>query len=373
VKTGWFKESYRHSLAARGVRTSYFVKKRYAADKDAYRAEYEELAKRRVSKENIELLGRAQRMGVEGEKLSAADAYREGMRAIVEKEREQIPIGDALQQSEVASEIRRVEEQMIAERDPGQRRALGERMQDLVEWSRMHPRSKTYRLTKEEVAWNAYAEDPAKFQRFDAVDAYMRDHEVFEKTQYGAKHGAVFAHRFGEVLGGLMQAIPNPEPEAVRTLSKNIDGAATLFGKQPEIVDWTVFDDATAPASYPFRKRRFAAAEFTEPKKVDLKKYAGTWKQVRVENEPWFQKGCADVTAKYVLNKDGTVTVTNTCGKRSIEGTAKSVSRDNRKLEVSFGFPFPKGEYVIEHVNPTYTKAVVRGGKTRWELQKIEE
>lgn len=103
-------------------------------------------------------------------------------------------------------------------------------------------------------------------------------------------------------------------------------------------------------------------------KKVDLKRYAGTWRQQSVKNEPWFQRGCKRVTATYRVKKDGTVAVTNRCDGRVIRGVARSVSKDNRRLKVDFGFPFPEGDYVIKSVNPSYTRAVVKGGRTEWVL-----
>jgi lipocalin len=103
-------------------------------------------------------------------------------------------------------------------------------------------------------------------------------------------------------------------------------------------------------------------------KTVDLKRYAGTWKQESVKNEPWFQKGCKDVKAKYTLRKDGTVKVVNTCDGRKIQGVARSVSKDNRRLKVDFGFPFREGDYFIKDINKGYTRAVVKGGKTEWVL-----
>ena len=109
--------------------------------------------------------------------------------------------------------------------------------------------------------------------------------------------------------------------------------------------------------------------------KVDLSKYAGTWKQESVKNEPWFQKGCAKVEAKYTPLQGG-IQVVNTCikdGKKtSIKGFAKPVSEDNRKLAVDFGMnPFNKANYEILKVNPSYTKATVKGGKTIWQLERV--
>ena len=109
------------------------------------------------------------------------------------------------------------------------------------------------------------------------------------------------------------------------------------------------------------------------PKVVDLEKYQGTWKQVGIRNEPFFQKGCGEVKAKYKLNPDGTMKVINKCkidGKtREIEGTARSVSKNNKKLKVSF-FPFIEGNYNIKELNKSYTKAKVTGGGTTWYLEK---
>jgi hypothetical protein len=118
------------------------------------------------------------------------------------------------------------------------------------------------------------------------------------------------------------------------------------------------------------RRRAAIHGDHFYAKKVDLKRYAGTWKQESVENEPWFQKGCKDVKAKYTPLPDGTVRVINTCDGRKIQGSAVPVSADNRKLEVSFG-PFQKGDYNIKSVNKDYTRAVVKSGKTTWVLRKV--
>ena len=113
------------------------------------------------------------------------------------------------------------------------------------------------------------------------------------------------------------------------------------------------------------------------PKKVDLNKYMGTWKQLSVKPTPFFQKGCKDVTAKYKLRKDGKVDVTNKCevnGKtKTAKGTARSISKNNKKLKVSFGIPFIEGDYNIVRLNPSYTRATIKGGGYTWELQKVKK
>jgi hypothetical protein len=126
--------------------------------------------------------------------------------------------------------------------------------------------------------------------------------------------------------------------------------------------------NAGVPFEEERRKRCESEGKEYFAKKVDLKKYSGTWRQESIKNEPWFQKGCEDVTAKYTFQKDGTVKVVNSCDGRKVEANARSVSKDNRRLKVDFGFPFGEGDYVIKSVNPSYTRAVVKGGKTEWTL-----
>lgn len=112
--------------------------------------------------------------------------------------------------------------------------------------------------------------------------------------------------------------------------------------------------------------------------KVDLKRYAGTWKQESVKNEPWFQKGLQDVTATYKPRKDGKITVINkgvdAKGRVKVaKGVARSVSEDNRRLKVSFApFGLFEGEYNIKKISPDYKRAVVQGGKTTWVLKKTK-
>lgn len=112
------------------------------------------------------------------------------------------------------------------------------------------------------------------------------------------------------------------------------------------------------------------------PDKVDLGKYAGKWEQVKVVNEPFFQRGCEKVVAIYKPMPDGRIKVINKCYSkgqdvRKIEGTARSVNKRNTKLKVQF-FPFIEGDYNIKELNPSYTKAKVTGGRTTWYLKKIK-
>lgn len=105
------------------------------------------------------------------------------------------------------------------------------------------------------------------------------------------------------------------------------------------------------------------------PDKINLKKYMGTWKQISVRPVPRFQKDCKNVKAIYKLRKDGKVDVVNICDGRDIHGVARSVSKSNKELEVSF-FPFIWGEYNIVKLDKDYKNATVKGGKYTWRLKK---
>jgi lipocalin len=112
----------------------------------------------------------------------------------------------------------------------------------------------------------------------------------------------------------------------------------------------------------------------TRPKQIDLKRYAGTWEQVSVKPVPWFQKKCSDkkVTATYSLRKDGKIDVINKCGTDVAKGIARSVSKDNSKLKVSFTpFGLFEGEYNIVQLDDKYRNVVVKGGNTIWKLRKL--
>jgi apolipoprotein D and lipocalin family protein len=122
-------------------------------------------------------------------------------------------------------------------------------------------------------------------------------------------------------------------------------------------------------------KRHSNAKKYGKADFVNLGRYAGTWEQKKVVNEPIFQRGCERVTATYTPMSKGRIKVTNRCYRKDkpvkkIVGTARSVSKNNRKLKVSFFPPF-EGDYNIKKINPSYTKAVVKSGKVRWELKKI--
>ena len=106
-------------------------------------------------------------------------------------------------------------------------------------------------------------------------------------------------------------------------------------------------------------------------KSVDLNKYAGLWYELaRYPNK--FQKQCiSDVTAEYIIEKDGDITVINKC--KTADNTideAKGEARikdkqTNAKLEVRFApkflsfLPMVWGDYWILDLGSNYDYALV--------------
>lgn len=124
---------------------------------------------------------------------------------------------------------------------------------------------------------------------------------------------------------------------------------------------------------------------------LDLNKYAGLWYEIaRLPNR--FQRKCAaDVTARYQLLDDGTISVINACvesdgTKKTAKGVARLANKEGptSKLEVRFApsflsfLPFVWGDYWVIDLAPDYSYSVV-GNPDRsylWILSrtpKIEE
>jgi len=127
--------------------------------------------------------------------------------------------------------------------------------------------------------------------------------------------------------------------------------------------------------------REEAAAPQTVPS-VDLTRYAGLWYEIaRYPN--WFERDCTGVTAEYDLKDDGTVSVTNTCFKETLDGE-KKVARGrarivegsgNSQLKVKFApswVPFAEGDYWILALEPDYSASLVGSpdGKYLWILSR---
>ena len=98
-------------------------------------------------------------------------------------------------------------------------------------------------------------------------------------------------------------------------------------------------------------------------KKVDIKKYQGTWYEI-ARFEHFFEKGCKNVTASYELKDNGKIKVTNRCTniddneKKEAVGEAYAVDNTNSKLKVSFFKPF-YGDYWIIDLDEDYNYALV--------------
>ena len=115
---------------------------------------------------------------------------------------------------------------------------------------------------------------------------------------------------------------------------------------------------------------------------VDLQRYAGLWYEIaRYPNG--FERNCTGVTAEYALNDDGTIAVTNTCFKNSLDGK-KDVAHgrarvvkgsNNSKLKVKFApawVPFAEGDYWILALEDDYSAVLVGSpdGKYLWILAR---
>ena len=113
---------------------------------------------------------------------------------------------------------------------------------------------------------------------------------------------------------------------------------------------------------------------------VDLDRYIGKWYEI-ARMPQLYEKGCADVTATYTKNADGTIKVVNTCVKhkkssklkrKTAEGIAVPVpGSNNSKLRVSFFKPF-YGDYWIFALGSHYEYALVGSPdyKALWVLSR---
>lgn len=118
---------------------------------------------------------------------------------------------------------------------------------------------------------------------------------------------------------------------------------------------------------------------------VDLSRYQGLWYEIARYPNGFEDKDayrCVGVTAEYDLNEEGTIAVTNTCRKDSLdgeidvaEGTARVVGGDGSKLKVKFAprwVPFAAGDYWILALTENYSAALVGDpdGKYLWILSR---
>lgn len=113
----------------------------------------------------------------------------------------------------------------------------------------------------------------------------------------------------------------------------------------------------------------------------DLTQYLGTWYEIARYKDHWFEKDLQEVTATYAKNADGSIRVensgTNKKGKRKTKrGSAKFAGEPTTgHLKVSFFGPF-YGDYVIFHLKPDYSVALVTSNKQEkycWILSRTPE
>jgi apolipoprotein D and lipocalin family protein len=115
--------------------------------------------------------------------------------------------------------------------------------------------------------------------------------------------------------------------------------------------------------------------------KVELNRYLGRWYEIaRYENS--FETDCVGVTATYGQKPDGTISVTNLCrlkvlnGEENVaEGAARIVdTATNAKLAVSFFWPF-EGDYWVIGLADDYSWALVGepSGRYLWILARTPQ
>jgi apolipoprotein D and lipocalin family protein len=109
---------------------------------------------------------------------------------------------------------------------------------------------------------------------------------------------------------------------------------------------WALFATGAADAA--------PVAPLTTVPSVDLQRYLGVWHELaRYDN--WFQgDDCVNVTAEYGIDKDGDVSVLNTCRNASneITDTAEGYARveensGNARLRVSFFWPIFADYWIV--------------------------
>ena len=108
-------------------------------------------------------------------------------------------------------------------------------------------------------------------------------------------------------------------------------------------------------------------------KNVDLQRYKGLWYEfARYENR--FEEGCEAVTAEYVPQPDGVITVKNSCREATVDGPLKVSTGKAKpagdpkgaKLKVSFFGPALMTNYWVLDHGDDYDWSIVGEGSGRY-------
>ena len=108
-------------------------------------------------------------------------------------------------------------------------------------------------------------------------------------------------------------------------------------------------------------------------KSVDLQRYKGLWYEfARYENR--FEEGCEAVTAEYVPQPDGVITVKNSCREATVDGPLKVSTGKAKpagdpkgaKLKVSFFGPALMTNYWVLDHGDDYDWSIVGEGSGRY-------
>jgi hypothetical protein len=258
---GWFLESHRHGLAARGIKTSYFKVKKSVVRGAIHELEHARTIKR-IEKERpkvfvaaewiaddhvrehpgyYDALAEMERRLKEKEKRghgsfaekSRMERYIEGVvprERILERGTEDEAYakgltrlasdakieGSELSRAESAHQLQEIENQMIDATRRGDRTSLvglGILQQKLIEESRA--KGYFFQRGAPEDEWVSCVEDPASVQRVPVV---------LPSDAPGVVRGGVQVDDAGgEFLGNVLRLLPNPEFVAVKALDRDID------------------------------------------------------------------------------------------------------------------------------------------------------
>ena len=126
---------------------------------------------------------------------------------------------------------------------------------------------------------------------------------------------------------------------------------------------------------------RDVSRPLTTVQKVELERYLGRWYEIaRFENS--FETDCVGVTATYGRKPDGSISVTNSCRLKALngeenvaEGSARIVDPEtNARLAVTFFWPF-EGDYWVIGLADDYSWALVGepSGRYLWILARTPQ
>lgn len=362
IRRGWYGQSARHSLAARGVRTnSPYLKAKFLRDVDGKKITGQTSKDSKAFDEYQAELMKAGAPDVEKMLLDAEEAYNGGTES---------------EQKELIESIEASTSHMKTAREKG---VEYYKKKDIEITAEPHEEGRAYPITPQD-AQNILEHQKdddlksLKAIRFeDPKNVHQRD--AWAQYKRGKREVVIFSQDANEITPQthmMMKehVVPHEIGHHVALTRRNITDKNLAVAEARADAHAAGFDVEDQDI-HKFREDIHPIA-YAKEKEFDFAKIKGEWVQKSVKGNPPFQKGCKDVQAKYTPQKDGTIKVENSCtinGKnRSMIGTARKVG--NKELEVDFfpGIPFTAGEFKVKKYSGD--KMTVKGGKYEWELER---